>query len=151
TWDVPYEPGTLKVIGKRGGQVIAQEEIKTAAAPAKLALKLDRTTLAASTRGVAQLEFRILDAEGTLVPTANTPITLTIEGPAKLIGFDNGDQSSHDSYQSLTRPAFNGMALATLQAGKTPGHVKVIAKAEGLPEQQVEFDVVPGAPVAALP
>jgi beta-galactosidase len=151
TWDVPYEPGTLKILGKRNGQVITQEEIKTAGVPAKLALKLDRTTLSASTRGVAQIEFRILDAEGTLVPTANIPITLTIEGPAKLIGFDNGDQSSHDSYQSLTRPAFNGMALATLQAGKTPGHVKVIAKAEGLPEQQVEFDVVPGAPVAALP
>ena len=34
TWDVPYEPGSVKAIGKRNGQVVAQEEIRTAGAAA---------------------------------------------------------------------------------------------------------------------
>ncbi len=151
TWDVPYEPGTLRVIGKRAGQVIAQEEIKTAGAPASIALQLDKTTLDSAAPGVAQVEMRILDADGTLVPTADNSISLSIQGPAKLIGFDNGDQSSHDSYQAAMRPAFNGMALAILQASPSAGHVKVTAQAEGLKEATVEFNVTAGTPVPALP
>jgi beta-galactosidase len=151
TWDVPYEPGTLKILGKRAGQIIAQEEIKTAGPAFSIALKLDKTNLESASRGVAQIEMRILDANGTLVPTANNNIALTLDGPAKLIGFDNGDQSSHDSYQAATRPAFNGMALAIVQAGKSPGHVKLTAHADGLKDAAVEFDVAAGTPVATLP
>ncbi len=35
-WDVPYEPGFLKVIGKKDGKVVCSEEIRTAGTPAAL-------------------------------------------------------------------------------------------------------------------
>src|SRR3974390_824367 len=28
-WDVPYEPGTLKAVGRKNGQILCQEEIRT--------------------------------------------------------------------------------------------------------------------------
>jgi beta-galactosidase len=151
TWDVPYEPGTLRVIGRRNGQIAAQEEIRTAGAPATIALKLDKTVLDSAARGVAQVEVRVLDANGILVPTAANKITFEVNGPAKIIGNDNGDPASHDSYQANTRPVFNGMGLLTLQAGKMPGHVVVTAKGDGLKDASVEFDVQAGTPVATLP
>jgi beta-galactosidase len=150
TWDVPYEPGALKVIGRRGGQIVAQEEIQTAGEPAALALKLDSTSITTN-RGLAQIEVRVCDAGGHLVPTADNRLTFTVEGPAKVIAVDNGDQFSHDSYQSNTRPAFNGMAIAYVQAGRTGGHVKVVAKSGALREAAVEFDVAPAPAPAALP
>jgi beta-galactosidase len=151
TWDVPFEPGTLRVIGRNNGQVVAQEEIHTAAAPAAIALNLDKTALNSASRGVAQVEVRILDANGVLVPTASNAVTFDVSGPAKIIGVDNGDLASHDSYQASSRSAFNGMVLVTLQAGKTPGHVTLTARADGLKDASVELDAQPGTTVATLP
>lgn len=151
TWDVPFEPGTLRVIGRRNGEIAAEEEIHTADAPATIALKLDKTVLSNAARGVAQVEVRILDANGILVPTASDVVALDIQGPAKIIGIDSGDPASHDSYQASTRPVFHGMALVTLQAGKTSGHITVTAKADGLKDASVELDVQPGTAVPTLP
>jgi beta-galactosidase len=151
TWDVPFEPGTIRVIGRRDGQIVAEEEINTAGAPASIALKPDKTVLNSAARGVAQVEVRILDANGNLVPRARNVVALDIQGPAKIIGYDNGDSTSHDSYQSRTRPVFNGMAMVTLQAGKMPGHVTVTANADGLKDASVELDVQPGTAVPTLP
>lgn len=150
TWDVPYEPGTLKVIGKRAGEIIAQEEIKTAGAPAALAVKVDKTSIDSAARGIAHVELRILDADGTLVPTANSAITFEVDGPARVIATDSGDQTSHLPYQSATRPAFNGMALALVQGTKA-GRVKVTAKSPGLRDATVELDVTAGTPMPVLP
>lgn len=151
TWDVPFESGTLRAIGRRDGKVVTQEEIHTAGAPAAIALACDKAAIASSTRGVAQIEVRILDADGNLVTSASNAVNFDVQGPAKIVGVDNGDPSSHDSYQSDTRPAFHGMALAILQANKTPGRVTVTARAEGLKDATVGFDVEPGPAVPTLP
>jgi len=148
---VPYEPGTLRAFGRRDGQIVAQEEIRTAGVPAAIALKCDKAALSSGARGVAQIEVTILDAEANLVPTADNAVTFDVQGPARIIGVDNGDPSSHESYQGNARLAFNGRALAIVQAGKTPGHVTVTAKAEGLRDASVEFDVQAGSSVPALP
>jgi beta-galactosidase len=107
--------------------------------------------LDSTARGVAQVEVRILDAAGNFVPTATNSVTFDVSGPAKIIGVDNGDPSSHDSYQAGTRPVFNGMAMLTLQAGKAPGHVTLTAKADGLKDAVVELDVQPGTTIPTLP
>jgi beta-galactosidase len=140
----------LRAIGWRDGQVVAQEEIHTAGASAAIALTCDKTVLSGRGRGVAQIEVRILDAEGNLVPTADNIVTFHVQGPAKIIGVDNGDTSSHDSYQADTRPAFNGKALAIIQAGRMPGHVIVTAEAAGLKSASIELDVQAGEPVPML-
>ena len=151
TWDVPFEPGVLRIIGRQNGQIVAQEEIRTAGTPATIALKLDKTTLESATRGVAQIEVRVLDANGIQVPNASNTITFDVEGPANIIGVDNGDPISHDSYKATHRPVFNGMALITLQAAKTPGHVTLIAKADGLQSATVKLEVQSRASIPTLP
>ena len=97
------------------------------------------------------MEVRVLDANGILVPNASNTIVFDVQGPAKIIGVDNGDPISHDSYKTTRRPVFNGMALITLQAGKTPGRVTLTAKADGLQTATVELEVQSGAPIPTLP
>jgi beta-galactosidase len=85
------------------------------------------------------------------VPTASNVVGFDVQRPAKVMGIDNGDPSSHDSYQTNARTVFDGMALVILQAGKTPGHVTVRAKADGLKDASVELKVQTGTAVPGLP
>src|SRR5271165_305219 len=52
-WDVPYEPGTLRAVGAKGGQTVVTVELSTTGDPAAIGLSLDRETLRADRRDVA--------------------------------------------------------------------------------------------------
>jgi hypothetical protein len=53
-------------------------------------------------------------------------------GEGCVIGVDNGDPASHESFQADRRRAFNGLCLAIIQATKTPGTIQVKASAPGM-------------------
>ena len=55
-----------------------------------------------------------------------------MKAKAKIIGVDNGDPQSHESYQANRRKAFNGMCLAIVQATGKPGQIRVTASSPGL-------------------
>lgn len=139
-WDVPYEPGELKAVGyDRAGKIVANAVVRTAQAAAKLELTVDRAILASGVRDVAHFTVRALDANGAFVPLADNEITFSLSGPAKLIGVDNGDPTSHASYQGNTRALFNGMALALVQTTAESGLVRLTARAPGLSDATVEI------------
>ena len=45
----------------------------------------------ADSRDICHVGFRIVDAQGVRVPDAEPELTFTTDGPAKLIGIENGD------------------------------------------------------------
>jgi beta-galactosidase len=104
-------------------------------------LSVDRSTLAADTRDVAHVTVRALDAQGVLVPLADDQITFELSGSGKLIGVDNGNPSSHESYQGNTRALFHGMALALVQSTTDPGAVHIVARAKGLSDAALNIEV----------
>jgi beta-galactosidase len=131
-WTVPYEPGVLKAVGMRGGEVVCTQEIATAGAPAWIELAADRPAIAADGRDVAHLTVRVLDAEDHLVPDADDEIAFDVQGPARIIGVDNGNPISHEPFQSNQRQAFHGLCLAIVQSTTEPGQIEVTAVAPGL-------------------
>jgi beta-galactosidase len=132
SWDVPYEPGTLKAIGIKNGNVAATMEIFTTGEPAAIRLSSDRDTIAADRRDVAHLTVQILDDKGRLVPTAESEITFKAEGDGLLLGVDNGDPRSHADYRSPRRQAFHGLCLALLQSTARPGQMRVTASSPSI-------------------
>ncbi|HWA25044.1 MAG TPA: glycoside hydrolase family 2 TIM barrel-domain containing protein [Lacunisphaera sp.] len=139
-WDVPYEPGELKAVAyDRAGKVAAETVVQTAGKIARLELGVDRPTLTADARDVAHVTVRALDAKGNFVPLANASVRFELSGQARLLGVDNGDPTSHESYQGNSRALFNGMALALLQATGQPGTIRLVARADGLPDAVVEL------------
>ncbi|MFZ5495543.1 MAG: DUF4982 domain-containing protein [Verrucomicrobiota bacterium] len=132
-WDVPYEPGELKAVGyDRHGVAVATGIVRTAGPAAALELTVDRAGLSADGRDVAHVTVRALDASGVFVPLAGDQVTFELAGPARLIGVDNGDPASHESYQGTTRKLFNGMALALIQSRPEPGAIQLTARADGM-------------------
>jgi beta-galactosidase len=151
SWDVSYEPGTLKAVGRKNGKVVCTEEIRTADTPAAIELLVDREKLHAGTRDVAHFTARVMDAQGNIVPTADPLITFDVQGSGVLIGVDNGNPASHENYKSNHRQAFNGLCLAIVQSTREPGKVRLTARAEGLREAAIEIETQPGPLPATLP
>jgi beta-galactosidase len=140
SWDVPYAPGTLKAVGRNAGQIVCETEMKTAGTPATIELAVDHPSIRADSRDVAHFTVRILDAQGVLVPNANPTITFDLQGPAKIIGTDNGDLADLGPPTSKDRKAFNGMALAIIQSSNQSGKIRMIARGGGLKEAAVEVE-----------
>ncbi len=139
-WDIPYEPGELKAVGyDRTGAIVANAQVQTAGAAATLELTVDRAALAADAHDVAHVTVRALDANGGFVPLAGNQIVFEISGPGKLIGMDNGDPASHESYQGNTRALFNGMALALVQSISAAGPIRITARADGLRAASIDI------------
>jgi beta-galactosidase len=132
SWDVLYEPGTLKAVGIKDGAVAVTVEVSTTGEPAALALSADRDHLIADRRDISHLVVEVHDAQGRLAPVAAHEITFSIDGEATLIGIDNGDPASHEDFKASHRSAFNGLCLAIVQSTAAAGTVRITASSPGL-------------------
>lgn len=132
SWDVPYEPGLLRAVGSKGGKVAAVTEISTTGEPFAIHLSADRERLTADRRDVAHVRVEVHDAQGRLVPDADSAVSFSVEGEGRLIGVDNGDPMSHESYQAGRRRAFHGLCLALVQTTARGGEIRIQASSPGL-------------------
>lgn len=139
SWDVPYNPGTLKAIAKTDGKIVAEKMIETASLPAKIEVLVDKTTLKANGESCAHLEVNILDEKGRFVPNAHNLVQFKISGPAINIGVDNGDPLDLESTKLNQRKTFNGKCLMILQSQKEAGEITVELSSEGLETSVVEL------------
>jgi hypothetical protein len=72
-------------------------------------------------------------------PDGQNSVQIFVEGPADLIGYDNGNPVDHTSIKKNTRQVFNGLALAVIQSRPTSGAIKVRAVSGGLREGVIEI------------
>ena len=131
-WMVSYEPGTLKVVARTGGKVVATDEVTTAGNPARIELSVDRKGIKATAQDLAYVTVRILDADGHLCPDAENLVKFSLTGPGKITGVGNGNAICHEDLQASQRTAFHGLCLAVLQSTREPGELKLTAAADGL-------------------
>ncbi|MBN2349581.1 MAG: DUF4982 domain-containing protein [Bacteroidales bacterium] len=151
SWDVPYEPGIIKVVGKKNGEIVATEILTTTGPPQSIKLSADKTRLEADKRDIAHIKVEITDAEGNVVPTANNHIYFTVEGEGKLLGVDNGNPADHAIYSENHRQTFNGLALVIIQSTHKPGVIRLKAQSENLTEARIEIKTDnPEHPVAVF-
>ena len=131
-WRLKYEPGTLKAVSRKNGKVVLTQEIHTTGKPAKIELIADRKTIKADGKDLSFITVKILDKDGNVVPDAANLVNFKINGEAFIAGVDNGDPVSHDSFKVDYRKAFNGLALAIVQAKEKAGNITFTATSKGL-------------------
>jgi beta-galactosidase len=144
-WDVPYEAGVLKAVGRKNNKIVCEEIIQTTGAPASIKLSVDRENITADARDVAHVKIEILDENGLAIPNANNSITLIAEGAGNLIGFDNGNPQDHSSMKSKEKKTFNGLALAIIQSSDKAGEIIVKATSPGLKEATIKIKTITNA------
>jgi beta-galactosidase len=131
-WYVPYQPGTLKAVGTRDGQVVLTVEQVTTGNPAAVRLTADRARINTSWDDLCHVTVEIVDQQGRVVPTAADEVVFEISGAGRILGLDNGQAESHESYQGNRRRAFAGRALALVQSTGRAGEMKLTATAPSL-------------------
>ena len=141
-WYVPYQPGTLRAVGTKAGQVVMTVEQVTTGSPAAVRLTSDRSRIDARWDDVAHVVVEIVDQQGRLVPTASNEVVFELSGPGRILGLDNGQAESHESFQGNRRSVFAGRALALVQSAKKPGTMQLTASASGLTGASVSISAV---------
>lgn len=132
SWHVPYQAGSLKVVGYKNGKAVTTKEIKTAGKPAKIKLTADRTTIDADSKDLSFITVEVVDKDGNLCPNAENLVTFKVEGNGNLEAVGNGNSASLESFQKDHIKAFYGKCLAILKSNQTAGSLSITASAEGI-------------------
>lgn len=140
SWTAIYQPGTVKAMGYKNGKKILTRNVETTGAPARISLTADRSVIRADNRDVAVFRVELQDKEKRFVPTACDDLTITVNGPVRILGVGNGDSA----YQTTERPtdtntrtyqvkAFNGLAQVLLQSTGEAGEATLTVGAGSFP------------------
>jgi len=140
TWEIPFERGTLKAVGRNDGRDVCEFTLCTASDAKRIVLLPDTTELKADGKDICHIEFAIVDEDGVCVPSADHEITFDVGGPGRIIGIENGDLSSIEAPQDNVHRAYRGRGLAILRAGREAGTLRITAQAQGLDEATIEIE-----------
>jgi beta-galactosidase len=141
-WEVPFQPGVLKAVARSKGTPVAEFSLTTAGEAARIELIPDATRVTANGEDVVHIEYHIVDRNGVRVTSANAEVTLSVEGPARVLGIGNGDLNDASSGQGLVHRAYQGRGLAILQSTVAAGAIAVHASAPGLDPAAVTVTAV---------
>jgi beta-galactosidase len=100
-------------------------------------LHADRSAITADGKDLSFVTVKIVDSHGTPVPRADNLIHFNIEGEGKIIGVDNGSQTSDESFKVNFRKAFNGLCLAVIQSTEKAGKITLKAVSDDLGEETI--------------
>jgi len=126
-WNISFAPGKVLAYAYKNGIIAATDSVVTAGKASTIELKTDRNDIMADGSDQAYIETNILDANNTLVPDADNQITYSVSGPGKIVGVDNGNPLSLESFKGSKRQAFNGKCLAIIQSTGAEGAITVTA------------------------
>ena len=143
TYQVPFEPGTIKAVARTNGKVVAQDELRTALKPDHLVLTTDTRVLGSGWNDVAYATVTLVDANGTVIPDSATVIHFSTGGPGQIIAVDNGNLLDHDPFQSTDRKLYDGHALAILRATGVTGTITLNATTEDATPATIKISTAP--------
>jgi beta-galactosidase len=133
-WDeVVYQSGELKVIAYKNGVKWAEDVMRTTEKASMLSMSADRPAVRPDGADLIFITVRIEDKNKLLVPGSSNQVNFSIEGPGRIVATDNGDATSHESFQAKSKKAYNGMCLVIVAAEKGgSGTISVKAESKGL-------------------
>ena len=135
---LPWWPGELTVVGLRDGKEVCRDAVVTPGPAAQLRFDGEETAVTLRRDGGGRaMPFRLLckvrayDMDGNPVFHEYARVRFTVEGPAEIVGADNGDMQRADPFTGSEVHLYGGHASAALRITGA-GRVRVAAHAPGL-------------------
>ncbi len=132
TFQIAYSPGTLEAVAYKGGKIIGRRKLETVGTATKLRLTPEQPSNKATRQSLSYVRVDVMDGQGRVLPEETHKISLTINGPAELVGFGSSNPLAVGSFQSHDAQSYRGHALAILRSTGAAGTVRIEAKSDGL-------------------
>jgi beta-galactosidase len=131
-FEVPYESGELKAVGYTGDRPHAQTALTTADAPSAIRLTPDRGTIKAEPGGLCYVTVEVVDAHGSLHPSADHAVSFAVQGAGEIAAVGSGNPTSTERYRGSLRKAHRGRCVVVVKSTGHAGEIRLLAQAEGL-------------------
>jgi beta-galactosidase len=141
TWAITFHKGILKAVAKNNGQVVAEQELKTAGPPAKIVLSADKSFVENTWDDVVYITATVMDENGTPCLNADNKIKFNITGAGVIAAVDNADVTSAEPFDAKERWAYKGSCIAIIKANANTGGITVTATADNLKPGTVTMQV----------
>ncbi len=128
-WHVIFDPGEVKVVARKDGKEVGEQTIRTAGAPQKIRLTKDYVG-----KETTFITAEVVDKDGNLCPWTEDMIYFIYEGEGKVLGTDNGSQTSMENFKAPQRKAFFGKCMVVVS-----GRGSITAKSATLEPTWIEF------------
>jgi beta-galactosidase len=129
---VPYEPGTLTVVGYRNGSEVSRTVLRSA--EGQLGLRITSATDEVDATGDELIfaDIAVTDLDGVPEMLADEQVVLHVTGPGELIGYGTAAPASEEEFTGDTRTTFRGRALAVIRPNGKPGPITITAHSQTL-------------------
>ena len=135
------QAGTLKAEGILDGKVVVTHVVTTPDQPARIMVESLQMNLPWVAEGsdLMPVYFKIVDQNGTLVPTADNAIHISVTGEGQLVGAGIPRIGVEDQNVEA------GLGFAYVRATGKPGRVVIRAESQGLQYGEAELTTVPAS------
>lgn len=128
-----YSPGILEAVSYgTDGMEISRTSLKTAGKAKYLRILPEDVEIHADGEDLAFLPIHVTDEDGNLNMMADKKITVTVEGPGKLLAVGSGQPETEERFSDGSYTSWHGRVLAIVKSTKEAGIIKVTASAEGM-------------------
>lgn len=138
SFQVPYEPGELKVVGTIGGRTV-EHLLRTAGPPRRLQLVPDRRQIGLDGGDLSFVDVFVVDESGVVVRGFEGEIQVQVEGAGRLVALGNASPTDVGSLQDAGHRAYRGVLQAIVKPTGDSGIVRVLASGEGLEPGDTEI------------
>ena len=113
-WRVTFDPGEVKAVARKNGSVVGEQTVRTAGVPDHIRLSKDYVG-----KNTTFVTAEVVDKDGNLCPWAEDQIVFSVSDDAKILGTDNGCQTSMERFTSPRRKAFFGKCMVVVKGKGT--------------------------------
>jgi len=139
-WEIPFKKGILSVVGYNGEKEVASFQLKTSEQPEAIVCKSNVQILKGK-GDIAQIELTLLDKNGTPVFLSDNEISCKINGPAKLLGIENGDMADMVSHKTNKLRVYHGRLVAYVECIGNKGNVDIEFTSNWIKPAQISFEI----------
>lgn len=137
-----YAPGTLTAVALDGaGREFSRHSLGTGSKEMKLSVTPNKPVLKADGQSLCYLPIEFTDEKGALLPYIEQPVTVTVEGAAKLQGLGSALCKTDERYVGNTFHSYRGRLLAVVRAGTEAGTATITVTSKGVKPVQIKLNV----------
>ena len=140
TFEINYQPGTLKAIAVNNGRDVDSVVLQTPGKAARIRLTADRNQIKNSRNDLAYVTVEIVDVNGRLVPGASIPLQFSIEGNGEIAATASASPNDMQSFQKREHRTFRGKCLVIVRPKGKAGKLILRAKGGGLAGGQIVIE-----------